>query len=220
MKRKLLIALLAFSFTGLFAQLEGGLKIGYNSSLTLSNMNTVVTGEYNNKFGDEFWNNLQAGVMLRIPLSKAIFLNPEVLYSISKNNYQVNYYDAATGDVTLDKFVNISTVDIPVLLGLKLINLKMANLHVLAGPKVRFNAGSSLEIQNLSENGFSKEQFMEDFKAATVGMEIGAGIDFMKFVFGFRYNLIDNIENSKLKDVKIDQVTANTLTVSLAWKLL
>src|ERR1035437_6638078 len=136
------VLLLIVSFT--YAQFNFGIKAGYNSSLSFSNVNSVVTGAYNlDNVKAEVWNNFQAGVFARIGFNK-VYFQPELLYSIQKKDYTLTLNDAVNKNVSVDKLVNISTVDVPLLLGYKILDLKILNVRAFAGPKLRFDAGSTL----------------------------------------------------------------------------
>ncbi len=222
MKRISLLAVLLLSVSIAFAQLNFGIKAGYNSSLGLDNISSVTTGDYNlNSVKAELSNGFHAGLFARINLKK-VYIQPELLYAMGKKDYTLTYNDLSnSSNLTYDKFVTISTVDVPVLLGYKLLDLKMLNLRVFAGPKLRFNAGSSLEFDNLVNNGGSitKDDLVRDIKAAQLGLEAGAGIDFLMFTLDARYNVIADMYQTKLNDLSIDNIPANTFVISLGWKL-
>ena len=116
---KIMLIALFFSITSLaHSQLNFGIKAGYNSSLSLSNMSSVSNGSYDlNSVKSEMWNNFHVGVFGRAFIS-SFFIQPEVLYSVNKKEYEITIQDVNNQDVKLDKFLDISTVDIPLLLGL------------------------------------------------------------------------------------------------------
>lgn len=220
-KSKLILTVFLFSFSTLtYSQLNFGIKAGYNSSLSLSNMSSVSNGTYDlNSVNSEMWNNFHAGVFGRVFIS-SFFIQPEVLYSVNKKEYEITIQDVNNQDVKLDKFLDISTVDIPILLGLRLINLDVINLRVFAGPKFRLLTGSSLEFKNISGGNFNPYDLVSDIKKAKVGLELGAGIDILPFVIEARYNIIDNMDETKLGDVKIANLPASTFIISVGFKLL
>ncbi len=153
------------------------------------------------------WNNFHVGVFARIYKEK-IYIEPSVLYSIEKKKYEISYEDISNPDI--NNFINIKTIDVPLLFGLKLLDLKIANLRVFAGPKLRFNAGSKLSTSDL-------DAFISDVKKANLGFEMGAGVDVLMFALDLRYNLISNMYETKIENIKFDP--ASTFVVSLAWKL-
>ena len=178
MKKLIFIAVLLLSFTAANAQLNFGIKAGYNSSLTFDNVSSVGNGGYDlSSVKSEMWNNFHAGLFARVFFGKMIYIQPELLYSIQKKEYKIGITDALNpSGITLDKFANVSTVDVPLLVGVKLIDLKIVNLRVFAGPKLRFNAGSSLDFKNVTGGTFDTSTLLTDVKKAQVGLEVGAGV--------------------------------------------
>jgi hypothetical protein len=113
----------------------------------------------------------------------------------------------------------VSTLDVPLLLGYKLVDLKLMNLRVFAGPKLRFNAGSSLDYNVITAGGsVTADQLKSDIKAAQLGLEAGVGVDVLMFTLDARYNLIGDMYHTKLNDLTIDKIPANTFVISLGWK--
>jgi len=220
MKKNIFAAVLLLSISTTFAQLNFGIKAGYNSSLGLNNLSSVTTGNYSlNSVNSELSNGFQAGVFARVNLTK-LYFQPELLYAMGKKNYTVSFLDAVNKNVTFDKLVTVSTVDVPLLLGYKVLDLKLTNLRVFAGPKLRFNAGSSLEFKNLTTGGIvTQDQLVKDVKAAQVGFEGGVGVDFLMFTLDARYNLIGDMYQTKLNSLTIDNIPANNFVISLGWKL-
>lgn len=220
MKKIFIVAVLLLSVSFTYSQFHLGIKAGYNSSLTLSSISSVTNGTYDlNSVQKEMWNDFQAGLFARIPLSKAIYVEPELLYTIQKKNYQLTFQDITQGSVTLDKIANINTVDVPLLLGIKLLDLKILNLRAFVGPKLRFNAGSTLDFNNITGGNFDTSKLVTDIKAANLGLEIGAGVDVLMFALDVRYNLIGNMYETKLSDVNLTNLPSNTLVISLGWKI-
>ncbi len=219
MKRLIFAAVLLLSFTMANAQFNFGLKAGYNSSLSFSNIGNVADGTYN--FDDvkaEMWNSFHAGLFTRIYFNK-LYVEPELLYSVQKTDYQITIQDAALGQIDVQKFVNISTVDVPLLVGYQLLDLKIANLRAFAGPKLRFNAGSSLDFQNVTGGNFDLSNLQRDIKDAALGFEIGAGIDVLMFALDARYNLIGNMYETNINQISLENLPSSTFVVSLAWKI-
>jgi len=221
MKKILFVAVLLLSVSFANAQFNLGIKAGYNSSLTFENMSSVTNGGYNlNSVQAEMWNNFHAGLFARVGFGKVVYFQPELLYSIEKKNYQVSFTDATNpGGVTLDKFANISTVDIPLLVGLKLLDLKVLNVRAFAGPKLRFNSGSTFSFQNITGGNFDTSKIVPDLKAANLGLEIGAGIDVLMLTLDVRYNLIGDLYTAKIGSIDLQNLPSNTFVISLGWKI-
>jgi hypothetical protein len=218
MKKIILAATLLLSVTFTYAQFNFGIKAGFNSSLSMNNLSSVTSGSYNlNSVNSEFSNGFQAGVFARFGFNK-LYFQPEFLYNMGKKNYTMTLQDAQNNNLQFDKRVTISTLEVPLLLGYKLLDLKLVNLRAFAGPKLRFNAGSSLDYNNLS-NGITQDQLVKDIKAAQLGLEAGVGVDVLMFTLDARLNLIKDMYQTKLNSTTIDNIRANTFVISLGWKL-
>jgi hypothetical protein len=212
------ILLLCVSFAN--AQLNFGIKAGYNSSLGLNDLGSITNGSYNLKSAKaELSNGFQAGVFARLGFNK-VYFQPELLYTMGKKDYTMSVTDA-NGSVsgTFDKNVKVSTVDVPLLLGYKVLDLKLANVRVFAGPKLRFNAGSTLDFNNVTGGGFNTADLQKDVKAAQLGLEAGFGVDVLMLSLDFRYQVINDMYQTKLNTVTIDNLPANTFVISLGWKI-
>lgn len=218
MKKMFLLAVLLLSVTFVSAQLNFGIKAGYNSSLTLGNIGSIQSGDYDlTDVKSELSNGFHAGVFARI--GKKVYVQPELLYAMGKKEYTVRLQDAMNNDITYDKFVSISTVDIPLLVGYKLLDKKMANVRLFAGPKLRLDAGSSLEFDNVVSGGtITKEDLVRDVKKSQIGLEAGVGIDVLMFTLDARYNLIGDMYQTKISDLNIDNVPVSTFVISVGWK--
>ena len=218
--KKVIIAaafLLCVSFAN--AQINFGIKAGYNSSLGGNDLGSITNGSYNlNSVKSEYKNGFQAGAFLRLGFNK-VYFQPELLYAMGKKSYNMSVTDANSNTTTFDKNVTISTVDVPLLLGFKVLDLKLANIRVFAGPKLRFNAGSTLDYKNVTGGGFNTADLQKDVKAAQLGLEAGFGVDVLMLSLDFRYQVINDMYQTKLKDLTIDKIPANTFVISLGWKI-
>ena len=223
MKKVIIASVLLLSVTFTYAQVNFGIKASYNSSLSTNNLNSVTSGSYNlNSVNSELSNGFQAGVFARFGFNK-LYFQPEFLYNMGKKTDKISFQANSNSNLatTFNKNVTVSTLDVPLLLGYKLLDLKLVNLRAFAGPKLRFNAGSSLDYSNLTAGGsVTQDQLVKDIKAAQLGLEAGVGVDILMFTLDARYNLIKDMYQTKLNSSTIDNLKANTFVISLGWKLL
>jgi len=217
MKRLIFAAVLLLSFTMANAQFNFGLKAGYNSSLNFENISAVQSGDYNLvDVKSELASGFHAGAFARVFINK-LYIQPEVLYSLQKKDYQITLQDISNNTVSVDKFVTFNTIDVPLLVGYKLLDLKVANLRAFAGPKFRLNAGSQISFKNLTEGAnIDTEALKGEFKDSQIGLEAGAGIDVLMFALDFRFNLINDVYQANWA-TKPD-LNSNFI-ISLAWKI-
>jgi len=212
-----LVMLATASFT--FAQFDLGVKAGYNSSLNLGNLSSI--SDYD--LGDvknEMANNFQGGVFARIFIKK-FFIQPEVLYSMQKKEFNVTDYLLNGQKLSFTSLANISRVEVPVFVGYKLLDLKVANLRVFLGPKFIMNSNSSLELSNITGGSVTAGQVFNDFKEAQVDLEAGAGIDVLMLALDAKVNLMQDVAGKlkSLNDVSKIPVPTSNFVISLAWKL-
>ena len=217
MKRLIFAAVLLLSFTMANAQFNFGLKAGYNSSLNFEDISAVQSGDYNLvDVKSELASGFHAGAFARVFIDK-LYIQPEVLYSLQKKDYQITLQDISNTTVSVDKFVTFNTIDVPLLVGYKLLDLKVANLRAFAGPKFRLNAGSQISFKNLTEGAnIDTEALKGEFKDSQIGLEAGAGIDVLMFALDFRFNLINDVYQANWA-TKPD-LNSNFI-ISLAWKI-
>lgn len=220
MKRTVLtLAALLFAWIFANAQFNFGIKGGYNSSLNLDNITSVSSGTYSlNSVAGELANGFHGGVFARIGLGKKIYLQPELLYALQKKTFNLSVSNLVNpGSLTdVDNYVNFSTIDVPVLIGYKIVDLKLLNVRAFAGPKFRMNAGSTLDFKTLTSGAtIDEKQLIGEFKKASVGMEVGAGVDLLMFTLDARLNLINDVYTAKWQE-KPD--LNSNFVISLGWK--
>ena len=205
MKKTILTLSILMMVLSTFAQLDFGLKGSFNSSklatgnplnYTYSDFKTEAKGGFN------------LGVFARIG-AKKIYLQPELLYAVKNSTTN----SSTTGGNLGNQKVNLKTIQVPVLIGIKVLDLKVASIRAFTGPAMSFvQSGSSIK-SNLPN--FAPE----NFKNNIWNYQLGAGVDVLLFTFDVRYEW--GLSNTTKGDItKIGFVDkGNTLTVSLGIKL-
>jgi hypothetical protein len=221
MKKFIFAAVLLLSVTTSYAQLNFGVKAGYNSSLTLQNISSVTNGSYDlNSVQSEMWNNFHAGLFARVFFTKKVYLEPELLYSVQKKQYQLTLQDALNpSGISLNRFVSVGTVDVPLLVGIKLLDFKLVNLRAFAGPKLRFLSTSDISFKDPTTGAaYTPGGLVDNLKKANVGLEVGAGVDVLMFTLDARYNFIGNMYDTKVLNSTIANLPSSTLLISVGYK--
>ncbi|HKL96027.1 MAG TPA: porin family protein, partial [Paludibacteraceae bacterium] len=162
MKKLALIIGLAIFSIGAFAQVTIGLKGGYNTSLGFDK-NFSYTGD-NFNIQNDLSHGGHLGLFFRF--GRRFYVQPEANYNL--NIAKVNFTDKNNAIWTDN--VLLSTVDVPVLLGFKIVNAKKFNLRIMAGPKFRFNAGSDKKIENVQD-------LTVVARKSQIGLDAGLGLD-------------------------------------------
>ncbi len=144
--------------------------------------------------------NIHWGAFVR--MGSKIYLQPELLFM--KRSGVLKF---SGGEQT----INIRTIDIPLLVGVKVADLKLSNVRVFAGPIASLTINKELKTTDW-DDAITKN----DFRRANWGLQFGAGADLLMFTVDLRYELgmsdsID-IDNRSLKN--------NLVTLSIGWKIL
>lgn len=199
MKRAVLVITILFLGCTSFAQLTFGPKVGFTMSKLKTNFEEIK---------EEVKPGFQFGAFVRI--GKKVYLQPELMF-VTKGGI----IKSEAGLNTKTK-VNLSTIQVPVIAGYKLINLEVVNLRILAGPAFSFITNKELTIS--TDNG---EQTIKDtnLKDAIWSFNLGAGVDVLMFTLDVRYewglNNIYDPQGGQDQDMK-----NNLWNVSLGWKIL
>nr|WP_299074500.1 outer membrane beta-barrel protein [uncultured Allomuricauda sp.] len=165
MKKTFLVAVLTLMGSAVFAQSGSGfgIKAGLSYNKNGDLIGSVGDAGQNIVEGAEGKAGYHVGFWGKLDFPK-IYLRPELVYSKTKSSYNV---DGASNDY------DISKIDLPVLLGYKLVG----PLHVFAGPAFQYtlkNDLGDLEVEDV-ENDFS------------VGLNVGLGVNLGKIGVDVRY---------------------------------
>ncbi len=204
MKKAILTTLLflSFAFTAQ-AQLDFGLKGGlnYDFSGDINDLSTNIQSSADDiKHGADTKMGYHMGVWFKVNFLN-IFLKPEFVYTQIEKQY----------DIASISSIKTKKIDIPVVLGTKI----LGPLYVFAGPS----------FQYILENDFSvktSEVAMDEF---TVGLNLGAGVEFGKLGLEVRWEKgITQDEKAKIitnlstQNFEIDN-RPNQIIFSLNYKL-
>lgn len=127
-----------------------------------------------------------------------VFVQPEVYFS-GKGG------DISDPQLTLTSF-DFNTVDVPVLLGIKLIKGKVFDMHIVGGPVF-----SGITTKDVSGGSISNKSFYNDY---FFGVQYGVGIDVLFFTLDAR---MENGLNELYSDPTITGKN-QTFMVSLGFK--
>lgn len=111
----------------------------------------------------------QAGALARVSLA-GIYIQPELLYTQFKNEYNVLDKNDKPQDIGITK----KRLDIPVNVGKRFLGIG----HVQAGPVFSYYFDDKLSVKDFTTA--KQDEF-------NVGMQIGAGVEVSKLLFDLRY---------------------------------
>ena len=189
-KLTILIAIVLIALTGKSQGFfDAGFKAGINSSKISANVDDYTPQTINNYL---------FGAFVRINLGR-IYIQPEAYYN-SKGGEYIDKVNLST----VNSF-DLKTIDVPALIGIKLIDQKAFNLRILAGPVFSFVTDKSASSQ-LNETAI-KDNFF--------GWQYGAGIDFLFLTLDAR---MESYSNNLYETPKFDSKNGN-FVISLGVKL-
>lgn len=155
--KKFAVIFLLFTASIVVGNAQGVFDLGLKAGINTSKISTHI--DY---YTPQTINNYLFGAFARVNLGR-IYFQPEAYY----NSKGGEYIDKINMN-TVNKF-DLNTVDVPALVGIKIIDQKALNLRVMAGPVFSFVTDKSVKGQ-LSEDNLKNNFF---------GWQYGAGVDFM-----------------------------------------
>jgi hypothetical protein len=206
----LLFAILFFSAGVSFGQFSFGLKLGYNASKLSTNLDSIKSS---------FNSGMHFGAFFRF--GKKVYVQPEFYYTLQGGTFE----NTVSGTVNNWKQkVTVGTLDIPVLVGFKIINLKVVNWRIMAGPMVSFVVNS--KIKDVSLTGPITNS---DITKLNWYVHVGTGVDVLFLTLDIRYQIglnqmiksaqsVDSNGNATGQQYNLN-ATNNMWVVSLGFKI-
>ena len=153
-------------------ELTGGLKIGAN----FANLYGEDLKEMEEELGEDFESRLGIciGGFITFNISEMFAIQPEVLYSMKGSKAEGTLF----GETFKVKF-NISYLEIPVLVKLRIPTQGNVKPSLFAGPSLAIKLSGKSKVEYAGE---SEEEDIEELKNTDFGLIIGAGVD---LGFGF-----------------------------------
>ena len=181
MKKPLIILFILFTSIYGIAQVDFGIRGGITTAKLYTNLS-----DYNS----ESILGYQAGAFVRIFLGKHPFLQPECYFTQKGGNL-------LNSDVKNEWEVKLNSIDVPVLIGLKFLDLKVVKFTVYGGPVVSFISKKTVKYY---EDGIQviPPDPEENIKDTSWGLQAGASIDVLFLTVDIRHEwgLSDLIKNS------------------------
>lgn len=145
-----------------------------------ANFSSLKSSDPDKRFSTEHFTGGAAGVFLRGNLG-FFYIQPEIYFNEQGSKLNLNP-DAADPNATdFNGRIRLTTMDVPLLFGVRIIPLDKFNLRVQAGPvytRVLNERINDPRLLDPSTYHFDKQ---------SLGYQAGAGIDLGKFTFDVRY---------------------------------
>jgi len=190
MKKLLLVAAICLFSSALFAQLSSPISLGVHGGIVSTKMDTKIPSVSDLK--DKADNGMMLGAFMRINLNKW-YIQPELNFVSRKSEIVV---EGVSGEF------KSKSMDIPMLLGYKIVKVPMFKLRAFAGPVASFNIDDSF-------SSTLKQTFKdEDVEGAVWNAKVGAGIDVWKLTLDVDYEFgLTDVSSEFLKKNKMVNVT-------------
>lgn len=209
MKKIAWVLILSMLPLGLFAQgpISFGPKIGWNSAR--------LTTDYKQYIND-IKSGYQGGLFVSLYL-KNLYLQPEAYFSVKRGalHSTVDPFNPTT-TFSMEQSVKLTSVDVPLILGYRLLDLKLIRLRLWGGPVASFLINKEF---TLSVNGISQTDRItrDDFRDPIWSGQVGAGLDVLMLTFDVSYGFgLGNLGSAhSLSDLGL----SNMVYCSLGWRI-
>lgn len=194
MKKILLTTIItAFCFT-VFAQVSPiniGIHGGFiNTKIDVKSIDTNIDNIKESSKGG-----FMIGAFARINLGK-IYLEPALNYTEKKTDLEFKVENLGT----FSQELKYATIDIPILLGYKIVKLPMFKVRVFAGPVASF----SVDALDVNWKGITTPKPDIDPKKAIWNVKVGAGVDLWKLSLDLDYE--KGLTDFKSGDIKAPSI--------------
>lgn len=231
-----LLMLGSAAFAGGGINLAIGPKIGYQTAKLSYNKANIKS---------DFSNHFTAGVFGRVTVGR-VYVQPEVLYFKT-----TNVFDASVVGVESDNLFNLPTgahlnltlnqmnLQVPIMIGVNIIDLDIVTLRAQVGPTANFTLKSQTlydETYTLDGQQFELDQNNAttnknfDTKSISWGVQAGLGVDILKRItLDINYNfglskMFDKLNDTQLGETfdftNIDNTKQNLFMVTVGFKFL
>ena len=231
-KTFLLIAALFMLGSTVFAQdIDLGVKIGYQTPKLSYQQADIKSG---------FQNHLTFGLFGRVEFG-SIYVQPEIMYFKTQNIFALNATNISDGllpEENVTFTLNEANLQVPILVGVKLLNLSLVTLRAQVGPTANFTlASTTLFDKTFSLTGNDGETVtidendeVFDTKAIAWGMQVGLGADILgKITLDINYNfglskVFGALNNTRLNNYfdfsNVDNTKQSLFMVTVGYKFL
>jgi len=184
-----------------FGQFSIGPKIGYNTSTLTTDLDSITS---------DLTSNFHFGVFVRI--GKKIYIQPELNYLTSGGVFK---NEASLNPVKTE--IQLKNVEIPVILGWRILNFGVGNIRILLGPSATIVVDKT--IQTTDGSSYTGPIEESDINDLNWGFNLGAGVDVLMFTLDARYQMGLNDVIGSVQDFNINS-RENIFSISLGWKIL
>jgi len=202
MKKIVLLIAFALCFTALtYGQFALGLKLGYNGSKLTTNVSTIKS-DFNSGFHVGAWAHF----------GKRLYFAPEVLYCMSGGVFSSDG-SVTSHDTSWSEKITLGSLDVPLMVGFKIIHSDFITWRVELGPEVSFAMNKKITTDDLNP----KIQ-ASDINTANWYVLGGTGIDilFLSLDIRYKYGLSQLVKEASNQSFDAKN---NVLLISLGFRI-
>lgn len=201
--KKIVLLFSALIFAGLMqAQLHFGPQIGFTTSKLSTNTSDIKS---------EFKSNFLFGAFVRI--GDKIYVQPEVNWLTQGGVWENDY---STPDEYKKLEMKYKTIQIPVSVGWKIIDLKLVSIRIFGGLAANIVTDKDIDIEGITDPIEDS-----DWKDMIWQYQVGAGVDVLMFALDVKYmgGINDLAKNDIVFDGNTVSTKSNLFMVTLGWKI-
>ncbi len=215
--KKLLLLFVALATSGImYGQLHFGPQIGFSSSNLSINTDSIT---------NNLKNNFMFGVFVR--MGKKFYVQPEVNWVTQGSVFR--YPSVSLDGVNLspvEQNIKLSTIQIPVNIGYRIINLGVANIRLHGGITASFVTDKT--INNTDDDNSIGQDLIdplteEDIEDLQWQYQLGVGVDALMFALDVHYyGGINDLVNGNVSYNNTTQTVtskSSVFMITLGWKI-
>jgi len=205
--KKLILSISVVLITSMsYGQFHFGPQIGYTGSNLSMNYDSIKNG---------LRNNFLIGAFVRI--GNKIYVQPEVNWLTQGSVFK---YPTFNNVSPIEQTVKLSTIQVPVNVGWRIINLKVVNIRIFAGIAANFVVNKKITTSGDESNYPETLPTKDDFKNTLWQWDAGAGVDILMFALDVKYvGGLNNIFNDFQFNNNTLTSKSNLFVVTLGWKI-
>lgn len=207
MKKIILISAAFFIAVASYGQFHVGPQIGYTASNLSIDKDSITNG---------LKNNFVAGIFFRF--GKKVYVQPEINWLTQGSVFK---YPSFGNLSPIEQNIKLNTIQVPVNIGWRMINLEIVNIRIFAGVVANFITKTTITTSGGNANYYDALPSADDFGKTQWQWDAGVGVDVLMFAIDVKYmGGLNNI----LKDFSYNGSTlsskSNLFMVTLGWKIL
>jgi hypothetical protein len=186
MKKIVIVSIMMIFSFSVFAQVAIGLKGAFGISKISADLDDLKAG-------------VNAGYQLGgyVRLGEKLHLQPELYFTAKTGNLDYNFTETDLNNPTnsytksIEQNIKLSTIDIPVLVGYRILKLPSLKVRIHAGPvaSVIISKKFDVTVDGIKVEEEESPVQPDDFKNINWGLQFGGGIDFMFLTADLRYEI-------------------------------